>query len=83
MGGHPPDRHDVRVVAEVTGSSEHPRFREAALLAVLQTLREAIRRGRGRIDRIDFEVADWRLWACVGPGDDSEPVLTVMLRGED
>jgi hypothetical protein len=50
------------VVAEVTGGSEHPRFREAALLAVLQTLREAIRRqGRSKADRIGFEVADWKL----------------------
>ena len=45
-------------------------------------LREAIRQDRGKTHRIDFEVADWKLWACVGPGDGGEPVLTIMLEGE-
>jgi hypothetical protein len=39
--------------------------------------------GHQQTDRIDFEVADWKLWACVGPGDNGEPVLTIILVGED
>ena len=34
-------------------------------------------------DRVEFDVADWKLWAHVGPGDNAEPVLTIMLQGED
>ena len=73
------------VLAEVTCGSEHPGFRGASVLAVLQTLRECIRcqDANGKKDEIHFEVADWKLWALVGPGDDAEPVLTIMLEGED
>ena len=34
-------------------------------------------------DRLPFACDDARLWAHVGPGDDGEPVLTIMCEGED
>ena len=34
-------------------------------------------------ERGDGKVSTVRLWALVGPGDEGEPVLTVMLEGED
>jgi len=42
-------------------------------------------------DRVHFKVTVWNgkkhedvaLWALCGPGDEGEPVLTVMLEGED
>ncbi len=72
------------VVAEVTAGMDNPRMRQAALLAVLQTLHEAIRLpGNRDTDRIYFDVATWKLWSLIGPGDDGEPVLTIMLEGED
>ena len=71
------------LVAEVTDGSDGPRFRDAAILAVLQMLREAIRRQDRKSDRIHFDVANWKLWACVGPGDNGEPVLTIMMENED
>ena len=59
---------------------------------VLMCLKAAIRRSPGRQDRIDFQVSVYRggrrrslvrLWAHCGPGDDGEPVITIMLEGED
>ena len=57
---------------------------------VLNLLRWAIRRGRDT-DRVHFTVAVWNgkrhdnvnLWALIGPGDDGEPVITIMMEGED
>ena len=56
---------------------------------VLFVLRMAIRKVSG--DRVHFEVSVFdgdnhnkvKLWAMVGPGDEAEPVLTIMLEGED
>lgn len=78
----------VRVPAGVGGQDEAGR-----LWDVLQVLRLAIRGARGT-DRVDFAVrvqnADTDelpplvpLYAVCGPGDDAEPVLTVMLPHED
>ncbi|MCE5280316.1 MAG: DUF6573 family protein [Planctomycetaceae bacterium] len=72
------------VVAEVTEGMSDERMKQAALLAVLQTLRDCIRRSpNANTDRLEFDVAHWKLWAHVGPGDDAAPVLTIMLIGED
>ena len=57
---------------------------------VLNLLRWAIRR-QSDADRVHFTVAVWNgkrhddvnLWALIGPGDDGEPVITIMLEGED
>jgi hypothetical protein len=59
---------------------------------VLWMLRTACDRA-GNIDRVDFQVlvdveGDGRhetvkLWALCGPGDDAQPVITIMLEGED
>ncbi len=77
----------IRVPEGVGGQSEVGR-----LWDVLQTLRLAIRGARGK-DRVEFAVLVVRedtertplvpLYAVCGPGDDAEPVLTVMLPGED
>ena len=34
-------------------------------------------------DRMHFRLGQIALWAVCGPGDEGEPVLTVMLEGED
>lgn len=57
---------------------------------VLTMLRHAIR-GSGDADRVTFQVLVYDgarsrtvdLYALCGPGDDGEPVITVMLPGED
>jgi hypothetical protein len=57
---------------------------------VLMVLRYAIARD-GQTDRVHFQVSVWNgrkgvnvnLWALIGPGDDAQPVLTIMLEGED
>lgn len=57
---------------------------------VLMVLRFAIRVSK-EPDRIFFKVRvfdgkrhrDVKLWAHCGPGDEMEPVITIMLQGED
>lgn len=57
---------------------------------VLSVLRHAARANRDT-DRVHFSVSVWdgrqsntvKLWSLIGPGDDGEPVLTIMLEGED
>lgn len=57
---------------------------------VLMLLKAAIR-AYDNTDRIHFTVNVFdgkrtnpvQLWALCGPGDDSEPVITLMLEGED
>lgn len=58
---------------------------------VLMTLRMGIVHLPPGEDRVNFQVIVFdgknmvrvKLWALVGPGDDGEPVLTIMLEGED
>ena len=58
---------------------------------LLQKLRLAARSSPPHSDRVHFQVLVWdgkrhqtvRLWSLRGPGDQGEPVLTVMLEGED
>ena len=58
---------------------------------VLMVLRSMIRRLPDGADRVDFSVSVWdgtslgdvACWCHCGPGDEGEPVLTVMLQGED
>jgi hypothetical protein len=61
---------------------------------VLMLLRFAVRKSGGTTDRVHFKVevdVDGtgqnrkvvNLWALVGPGDTPDPVLTIMLEGED
>jgi hypothetical protein len=62
------------------------------LWEVLWMLRVALGQA-GTTDRLDFEVlvdvkgdgrhALVKLWALCGPGDQGEPVLTIMLKNED
>jgi hypothetical protein len=57
---------------------------------VLWLLACTIRTG-GSTDRVKFRVSVWngsrrdavKLWSLCGPGDDGEPVVTIMLEGED
>lgn len=57
---------------------------------VLWMLNCAIR-SSGSTDRLKFRVSVWngrrqdevKLWSLCGPGDDGEPVVTIMLEGED
>ena len=59
---------------------------------VLMCLRIAIQQSASKAtDRVDFRVGVWdgkrqlpvALYALVGPGDQGEPVITIMLPGED
>ena len=58
---------------------------------VLMLLRMKIRKMPENEDRVHFKVRVWNgnrhtevsLWALCGPGDEGEPVITVMLEGED
>jgi hypothetical protein len=48
-------------------------------------------RSAGSTDRVRFRVSVWngrrrdevKLWSLCGPGDGGEPVVTIMLEGED
>jgi hypothetical protein len=58
----------------------------ARLGFVLEGLRAAIRSGSG--DRVTFACTGLdgsrvNLWSLCGPGDTPEPVITIMLQGED
>ncbi|MHB1991650.1 DUF6573 family protein [Metallibacterium scheffleri] len=67
-----PDR-DMHEVAEAVRIS-----------AVLFAMLGAIRRGGARgTDRVEFQALGEALYAHCGPGDDGEPVITVMMQGED
>ena len=51
---------------------------------VLSAMLAAIRRGGTRgTDRVEFAALGANLWAHCGPGDTAEPVITIMLEGED
>jgi hypothetical protein len=50
---------------------------------MLRVLRRLIRESGPNTDRLDFQFEGTDAWALVGPGDEGEPVLTVMLVGED
>jgi hypothetical protein len=58
---------------------------------VLTVLRFAIRSAPKNEDRVYFPVSVWNghssdevnMWAHFGPGDTPEPVITIMLEGED
>ena len=56
---------------------------ESRLWEMLMALRAASRRLSQPSDRVHFEVRGVRLWALCGPGDEGEPVITIMLEGED
>ena len=59
------------------------RIRTAAIRAMLHQLHDEIGCQKGPADRLNFTCGDAKLWAHVGPGDEGEPVLTIMLQGED
>ena len=65
---------------------------EGRIWDVLYAFRYAIQVGGMQSDRVHFKVSvlglDNRrktvnLWALIGPGDAGEPVMTIMLEGED
>jgi hypothetical protein len=63
---------------------------QGRLWDVLWMLKCATRR-TSSTDRLSFEVRVWngcrhevvRLWSVCGPGDNEEPVITIILEGED
>lgn len=80
--------------AEELGQSFEGRLWD--LLAILKF--EIVKQSKNAPNRIDFEFimvrARWtpripvekqmlKVWAVVGPGDDREPVMTILLTGED
>ena len=55
---------------------------DVRLAEVLRAMLAAIRTARGT-DRVVFEALGSECWAHCGPGDAGEPVITLMLIGED
>lgn len=65
---------------------------EGRMWDVLYAFRYAIAKGGTDTDRVFFKVAvqqldgsrkDVDLWSLIGPGDEGEAVITIMLQGED
>jgi hypothetical protein len=80
-----------QAIAPIDGELPPGQDLNGRLWDVLMMLRHAIRTSGGDTDRVQFEIRVWngtkhetvQLWALVGPGDEGEPVLTIMLQGED
>lgn len=78
-------------IAPIGGELPEGQDLKGRLWDVLSVLRFAIKNCAPGDDRVEFQVSVWngtrsdlhRLWALVGPGDTAEPVLTIMLEGED
>ncbi|MBN2584982.1 MAG: hypothetical protein JXL80_18115 [Planctomycetes bacterium] len=78
--------------AECVGSEPLPQGQSVngRLWDVLNVLRTAIHANE-LTDRVHFKVRVWngvrfdtvQMWCQCGPGDTAEPVLTIMLEGED
>ena len=74
------------VAAELAPSHGGPAVRDEVIRDILHAFRQAIQNDLAagkNTDRADFTVNGVELYALIGPGDDAEPVLTVMLIGED
>jgi hypothetical protein len=65
---------------------------EGRLWDVLYAWRYAVSLRGADSDRVDFKVSVLKddgkreivnLWSLIGPGDEGEPVITIMLQGED
>jgi hypothetical protein len=64
---------------------------QGRLWDVLWMLKLAIKSSKPGNDRVSFSVVVWdgkrrnkvNLWSLCGPGDRCEPVITIMLEGED
>ena len=60
---------------------------EIIAMELLLRLYQTIKALQGDTDRFDVRVSlagqELAVWALVGPGDDAEPVITVMLEGGD
>jgi hypothetical protein len=60
-----------------------PESERGTLIAGLLRMLRCQIRAVPNSDRLDFKFGSIDAWALCGPGDDGEPVLTVMLEGED
>ncbi|MBE7465420.1 MAG: hypothetical protein HS116_18235 [Planctomycetes bacterium] len=78
-------------VAPIGGELPPGQDLKGRLWDVLMLLRAGIRALPEGEDRLHFHVGVWdgrkrnevSLWALCGPGDEGEPVITIMLEGED
>lgn len=78
-------------VAPIGGELPPGQDLKGRLWDVLMVLRTRIRAAPDGEDRLHFKVSVWDgerrrevpLWALCGPGDEGEPVITIMLEGED
>jgi hypothetical protein len=78
-------------VAEVGREMPAGQDLQGRLWDVLWMLSLAIKGTRQSTDRVSFRVGVWdgqrrnevKLWSICGPGDNAEPVITIMLEGED
>jgi len=81
----------AQAVAPIDGELPPGQDLRGRLWDVLMVLKAAIKAMPEGDDRVWFQVRVWngtraeevRLWSLCGPGDDAEPVLTLMLEGED
>ena len=78
-------------VAPIGGELPIGQDLKGRLWDVLMVLKAAIRALPEGEDRAHFQVSVWdghkrivvKLWALCGPGDEGEPVITIMCEGED
>jgi hypothetical protein len=78
-------------VAEIDKELPQGQDLQGRLWDVLWMLSLAIRSTRQSTDRVSFRVSVWdgkrrnevKLWSVCGPGDNAQPVITIMLEGED
>ena len=68
------------ILAKSAGSPEYEVLRRSSMLAAL---RHAIACTPGGLTKLPFHLRGHLFECCVGPGDDWEPVLTIMLPGQD
>ena len=81
----------AQTVAPIDGELPPGQDLQGRLWDVLMVLKAVIRGMPAGDDRVWFQVRVWngkraetvRLWSLCGPGDDAEPVITVMLETED
>jgi type I site-specific restriction endonuclease len=50
---------------------------------MLELFKSAIKNHKADTDRIDVVCLGTHMYAVIGPGDTPEPVITIMLNGED
>ena len=91
LGFKPPIAITSAAFAATAGKAAPGEGVRGKLWDVLYMMRMAAKSAGDKTDRVYFSVRVWdgeknelvHLWALCGPGDTPDPVLTIMLQGED